>query len=113
MQHEGFCFVISKFKQLHSLHEFPCFLIHLHSYMEHIIKGHGLLSLCLHIVTNDVQCNTCTYLFDPYRHIRIFCALEGTEKCIIYCLSQDPFPNVRSRKYVLFFNFVCLFCFYE
>lgn len=111
MQNVGFCFVISKFKQLHSLHEFPFFLIHLHSYMEHIIKGHGLLSLCLHIVTNDVQCNT--YLFDPFRHIRIFCALVGTEKSTIYCLSQDPFLNARSRKYVLIFNFVCLFCFNE
>lgn len=31
----------------------------------------------LHIVTNDVQCDT--YLFDPLRHIRIFCALVGTK----------------------------------
>lgn len=77
MQNIGFCFDISKFKQLHSLHEFPCFLMNLHSYMKQMIKGHGLLSLFLHIVTNDVQCDT--YLFDPLRHIRICCALVGTK----------------------------------
>lgn len=32
-----------------------------------------------------------TYLFDPFRHIRIFCALVATEKCTIYCINQDLF----------------------
>lgn len=50
-------------KQLHSLHEFPCFLIHLHSYMEQIINGYGLLSLCSHIVTNNII-RTCFIDFD-------------------------------------------------
>lgn len=40
MQNVGFCFVISKFKQLPSLHEFSFFLMHLHSHMEQMITGH-------------------------------------------------------------------------
>lgn len=71
-----------------------------------IFKSNGLLSLCLHFVTNDVQCNT--YLFDPFRHIRIVCALVGTEKCTIYCLSQDPFLKTWNRQICTYFWF-CFF----
>lgn len=108
MQNVGFCFVISKFKQLPSLHEFSFFLMHLHSHMEQMITGHGLLSLCLHIVTNDVQCST--YLFDPFR---IFCALVGTEKCTIYCLSQDPFLKTWDRQICTYFWFCVLILFLQ
>lgn len=107
MQNVGFCFVISKFKQLHSLHEFPCFLMHLHSYMKQMVKGHGLLSLCLHIVTNDVQCNM--YLFDPFRQIRILCALVGTEKCTIYWLSQDRLLKTWYRQICTYFLILCTY----
>lgn len=80
--------------------------MHLHSYMKQMIKGHSLQSLCLHIVTNDVQCNT--YLFDPFQHIRIFCALVGTEKCTIYCLSQDLFLKTWDRQICTYFKFCVL-----